>query len=206
MPDGAFHKAERVDVFQLGARTQGVAAGRTHGHVGVAAKRAFLQVAIANAQVRDQRVHLAHIGHGFNRAAHVRLTHHFNQWRASAIQVYGAVPWVQVVNGLAGVFFQVCTSQPNDLLTGLTGKNGDPATDHNGVIQLGNLIAFGQVGVKIILARKHGFTADLGPHGQTKAHRVTDGFFVHHRQGARQGRVQPADLAVGFGTIGRRAA
>ena len=55
--DGLLHEAERVEVLDLAARAELVVAGLAHRDVGVAAERALLHVAVADADPAHQRVH-----------------------------------------------------------------------------------------------------------------------------------------------------
>ena len=68
-----FHEAERVDVFEFGAGAEFALAGAAHRHICIAAQRALLHVAVRDVEVSHQRMHLAQVGGGFGRRAHVGI-------------------------------------------------------------------------------------------------------------------------------------
>jgi hypothetical protein len=62
---------------------------------------------------------------------------------------------------------------------------------------LGNLVAFGQVRVKIILPGKVVFKPDMAVANQAEANGMFHRFPVHHRKGTRVGQGDGADLGIG---------
>ncbi len=87
MVDGFLDEAEGIDVLQLGARAEFLGAARAHRDVRIAAERSLLHVAVADAQIPHQRVHLLHVGDGFAGRAHLRLGDDLEQGRAGAIEI-----------------------------------------------------------------------------------------------------------------------
>ena len=69
--DGLLDEAERVQVLELRARAELGLAAPAHRDVRVAAERAFLHVAVADLEVADERVNLAHVGAGFGGRAQI---------------------------------------------------------------------------------------------------------------------------------------
>ena len=102
--DGLLHELEAVQVLDFASRAQW-RAGLAHRHVGVAAKRAFLHVAVTNANPGDDFVQLFGISHGFFARTNVGLGHDFKQGRAGAVQVNAALPDEVFVQRFAGIFF-----------------------------------------------------------------------------------------------------
>ena len=114
--DGLLDVAERIDVLDLGARAELLGADLAHRHVGVAAERAFLHVAVADLEVAHQRVHLLEIGHRLFRRAHVGLGDDFDERRAGAIEVDAGLLRQPFVQRLARVLFEMRARDADALL------------------------------------------------------------------------------------------
>ena len=84
--DRLHHEAHRVDVLGLGPRAQ-LVAGLAHADVDVGAHRAFLHVAVAAADIAQDRAQLADIGPGLGRRAHVGPADDLHQRHARAVEV-----------------------------------------------------------------------------------------------------------------------
>ncbi len=74
------------------------------------------------------------------------------------------------------------------------------------MIHLAGLIALGQVGVEVVLAREDVLLGDLGIDGQTELAGHAHGLGVEHRQGAGHAQIDQAGLGVGLGAEGGGAA
>ena len=86
-------------------------AERAHRDVGVAAERAFLHVAVADADPAHQRVQRLGVGDGFGRRAHVGLGDDLQQRRAGAVEVDARLAVKIFVQRFAGVLLQVRARQ-----------------------------------------------------------------------------------------------
>ena len=82
-----FHEAERVQILDLAAGAECFLAERAHRHIGITAERAFLHVAIANAEPGDERMQGLGIGHRLGSRAHHRLGDDFKQRCAGPVEV-----------------------------------------------------------------------------------------------------------------------
>ena len=199
--DGLLHELEAVEVLDLAARAQRCA-GLAHRHVGVAAEAALLHIAVADADPGHDLVQLARIGHGLVAGTDVGLGHDLEQRRARAVEVDAALADEVFVQRLAGVFLEVGAHQAHGLLL-VAEVEADLAALHDGDFELADLVALGQVGIEIILAREDAARSDGGSQRQPELDRALDGAHVHHGQGAGQREVDRAGLRVGLGAEGR---
>jgi hypothetical protein len=142
--NGALHEAEGVQVLDLAARAQSCTC-LSHGHVGIAAKRAFLHVAVADADPDHQRVQGARVGHRLFRAAKLRLGDDLEERRAGAVEIDAAHAVEVFVQGLAGVFLEVRRVR-RIVLSPSFPWNADGATLHDRQLVLADLVALRQVG------------------------------------------------------------
>ncbi len=137
---------------------------------------------------------------------HVRLADDLQQRHAAAVQIHQRVRArhtrpVLHVEQLAGVFFEMHAAHANLFGAG-SRVNQHPAVRRQRQFVLRDLIAFGQVGIKIILAREDVLALDLAIERQPHANGELDGAAVDHRQRARLAGADGANVAVRFG--GRR--
>ncbi len=199
--NGLLQVAEAVQVLHLAARAERLA-GAAHGDVGVAAEGAFLQVAVADADPLHECVQGLGVGYGFGGTAHVRLGDDFEQWGAGAVEVDTALAPEIFVQALAGIFFKVRARQVHDLgvsLVAFAHLDGDFTALYDRQFELADLVALGQIGVEVILARKHRARCYLCANGQTEADGAFDSPFVEHGQHAGQGDIHRAGLHVRLG-------
>ena len=103
---------------------------------------------------------------------------------------------------LAGIFLEVGVVDANTLFAAIGQLNLDPAGTDDGLVELGGLVALGQVGVEVVFALKYRGHADLGVDGEAKHHRVLHCRAVEYRQGAGHCQVDGVGLAVGLGAKG----
>jgi hypothetical protein len=136
------------------------------------------------------------VGHGFVAGAHVRLGDDFQQRRAGAVEVDAGLAVEILVQRLAGILFEVGAGQADVLfllVPGLT-RMAPAAALHHRDLELADLVALGQVGVEVVLAREHRARRDAGAHGQAELDGADHGFAVEHRQHAGQGDVHGIGL------------
>ena len=77
-----------------------------------------------------------------------RFGYDLKQGRAGAVQVYRAQAGVALVYGFAGVFFQVGAGHADAFVTAGLKLNINMAPAHDRRLELADLIALGQVGIK----------------------------------------------------------
>src|SRR5260221_9842727 len=108
------------------------------------------------------------------------------------------------MQALAGVLFHVEASDADSLRT-IRRFDFQPAVLGNGLIELRNLVALGQVRIKVILARKNRSLPNLA----VQRHRSQDGVFnsllVEYRKRSRQAEADGANVGVGLVAKARRA-
>src|SRR4030095_16361906 len=158
--DRLLEEAEGVQVLDLPPRAELVRARRPHGDVGVAAERALLHVAVADADPAHQRVERLRVRHRFLRAPHVGLGNDLQERRAGAIQVDAAEIVEAFVNGLSRVLLQVGAGQPYLLLLAVHEYRHRAAFD-DGHLVLADLVGLGKIRVEIILAGEYRAAADV---------------------------------------------
>jgi hypothetical protein len=203
--DRLLQEAEGVEVLDLAPGAELRGALLAHRDVGVAAERALLHVAVADVDPAHQRVQRAGVGHRLGGRAHVGLGDDLEQRCAGAVEVDAGHAVEVLVQALAGVFLEVGAGQAHRLLIGglaLADADRDRAADHDRQVHLADLVALGEVGVEVVLAREHALLGDVGADRQAEADRALDRAAVEHRQHAGQGDVHRARLAVGLGAEG----
>ena len=202
--DRLHHIADRVDVLDLAARAQGLA--RTpHRDVAVAAQRALLHVAVAGAEIAQDRAQFAQIDPGLLGAAQIGLGDDLHQRDAGAVQIDIGQGRMLVVQALAGVLLEM---QPGDadLAHRPVGHvQTDPAVADDRLLVLRDLIAGGQVGIEVVLALEDAVQIDLGGEAKPGLDRLLDAMAVDDRQHPRKRGVDRRNLGIGLGAeIGRR--
>src|SRR5262249_10614749 len=131
--------------------------------------------------------------------AHIGLAHDFDERGAAAVQIDVRVAvgiFKAVVNAFAGVVFHVHASDADAPLCSVDGDI-DVATFGHWLIVLRNLVALGQVGVKVVLAGEPGKGAHLAVQRKRAANGQFDGHTVQDRQRARQSEANRADVGIG---------
>ena len=149
-------EAERVQVLDFGLGAELLRALQPHADVGVAAQVALLHVAGGDFDELQHLLHLGEVGVGFVGAAHVGLADDFDQRRAAAVQVdVGVAVGIleAVVDALAGVVFHV-DARDADALVRAVHHDIDAAVLGQRLIVLRDLVALGQVGIEVVLARE----------------------------------------------------
>ncbi len=134
---------------------------------------------------------------GFVGRAQVGPGDHLDQRHAAAVEIDQAA--TVLVLGLTGVFFQVQLGDvdpPDVSLTAALHRHIQVAAARQRHVVLRDLVAFGQVGIKVVLAVEEGDRLDLGVHGCRQQDAFFDHRFVQHRQHARQTGADRADIGV----------
>ena len=102
---------------------------------------------------------------------------------------------------LARVLLKMCPGDPDDLrAVARVDFQGPPA--HDGGFVLADLVALGQIRVKVVLSGKHRCPVDFCADGHPELHRQPGRLTVHHRQNAGQGDADVAGLGIGCGAVG----
>jgi hypothetical protein len=104
------------------------------------------------------------------------------------------------VQVFARIFFHMNARQAHAALFALQHKL-DVATLADRSIKLADLIALGQVWVKVVLARKLTAHRNLAATRQAHAQRKLDGATIEHRQRARQSQRVRIDVTVGCSAV-----
>ncbi len=105
-----------------------------------------------------------------------------------------------LMQALAGVFLQMGAGDADALALAVFQVDVEVSLAHHWQLELADLVALGQVGVEVVLAREHRARRDVGLHGQAELHGHAHGRFVEH--GKRTGIAQVDDAGLG---VGRRA-
>jgi hypothetical protein len=136
---------------------------------------------------------------GFLGGAQVGLADDLDERRAAAVQVeIGMLVGVgkAVVQALARVFFQVHAGNA-DLPRAAGGWNFDAAELGKRFIVLRDLVALGQVGVEIILAREDRALVDAAVQCHGREHGKLHRLSVQNRQSAEQAEADRANIGIG---------
>ena len=145
---------------------------------------------------------LLHVGHRFLGRAHIGLRDDFQQGRAGTVEVNTGHTVKIFMQGLAGIFFQVGAGHANGFAAAVFQLDGDFTHADNRQFILTDLIALGEIGIEIILARKHRHRRNLGVDRQAELDRHCHHLRIQYRQHTRQAQVDGTGLGVGYGPIG----
>ncbi len=198
--DRAGQRAKAVDVLDLGARAHLSAANRAHRDVGLEADHALFHISGIHPQIAQDGTQAGGAGpHIFHRAQ-VRLGDDLQQRHPGPVKVHQRMPFALLVHveQLAGVLFQMHAADTDALLARF-GLDGQPAIAGQRQLVLGNLVAFGQVGVKVVLAGEDVQRGDFALQRQRHPQGILHRTFVDYRQRAGHPGTDRADEAVGFG-------
>jgi hypothetical protein len=97
---------------------------------------------------------------------------------------------------LTGILFQVGASNPHALVR-LSGRDINPAMFADRRLVLGNLIAFREIGIEVMLPRKSVVLADPAIQGKTRPDSHLDRSPVDDRKAAWESEADGAGLTVG---------
>ena len=187
-------EAKGVQVLDLRALAER-RAGPPHGNVGVASQRTFLQVAVRDPEMAHQRVQSAKVGRRLRGRAQFRFADNLQERHSGAVEVDARVAGVVLVQRLAGVLLQVGAGE-RDAARAVRAVDFQLAAAHDGLSQLADLVALGQVRVEVVLAVEAASLGNLPAHGHAEQHRHAHRLGVQRRQHARQRQIHLARLRV----------
>ena len=197
MLDRLADEADRIDVLDLAAGAERLAR-LSHRDVDVGAQAALLHVAVAGAEIAQDRAQLGEERLGLLRRAQVRLRHDLHQRHARAVEIDGAHVGMLVVQRFAGVLLQMQPLDADGDGLAVRHRHHDLALAHDRRFVLADLIALRQIGIEIVLPVEHRSLIDLGVQAQAGADRLADAFLVDHRQHAGHRGIDQRDVAVGL--------
>ena len=204
----ALHVLERVQVLDLDLGAEVRRPPPAQGDVRVAAEAPLLHVAVADAEVEEDRAEGAEVGRGLLRRADVRLRDRFHQRHARAIEVHQA---------RAGGLERALVDQPAHVLLEVQALDGDapglaeglelePPVLGERLLVLTDLVVLRHVGVVVVLPREPAARVDPAVERQRRADPELDRPPVDHGEAARHALADGAGLAVGRRPEVRRAA
>ena len=196
--DRLHYIAHRVQILDLAARAIRLARA-AHRHIGVAAQRAFLHIAVTGAEIAQDRAQFAQIEPCFLGAAQVGFGHNLHQPDPRPVQIDIGQARMLVVQALAGVLFEMQPGDANLSRRAVRHVEHDPPTPNDGSQILRDLIAGGEVGVEIVLAVKDAGQIDLGIKPEPSLNRLLDAMAVNDRQHAGKRRVDRRNLGIRLG-------
>ncbi len=199
------HEAHGVDILDLAARAERLAR-LAHRDVDIRAHGAFLHIAVARAEIAQDLPDLAQIRAGLLGRADVRLGDDFHQRHAGAVEVDHRFGNMLVMHGFTRILLQMQPGDADMLDRAVLQLDLDIAGAHDRLLELADLIAIGQIGIKIVLAVKARDEVDLRLQPQPGAHRLGHAFAVDDRQHPGKARIHEADMRIGRAAISGRGA
>src|SRR5690606_30243922 len=157
--DGLLEEAEGVEVLDLDPRAESCLAPLANRDVGIAAQRALLEVAVVDADVDEDAAQVLEVLDRFVRAANVGCAHDLHERHAGAVEIHARGAALGIVEVLARVLLQVGADDA-DLLLALGCVDDEVAVFTERQLVLRDLIALGQVGIEVVLAREDAVLAD----------------------------------------------
>ena len=197
MLDRLTDEADRIDVLDLAAGAERLAR-LSHRDVDVGAQAALLHVAVAGAEIAQDRAQLGEKRLGLLGRAQVGLRDDLHQRDAGAVEIDGAHVGMLIVQRFAGVLLQMQPLDADGDGLAVRHRHHDLALAHDRRFVLADLIALRQVGIEIVLPVEHRAVIDLGVQAETGADRLADAFLVDHRQHPRHRGIDQRDMAVGL--------
>jgi len=195
------HGAETVQVFDFHAGAQLLATFGAQGDGRFKAQLPPLHPRLGNAQVKQQLPKVGHEGFQFFQRVHVGVGDDFAQRDATAVvvnQTRRRVTRFFAVHRFARVLFQVHIGDANPLDSAVD-FYVQPAVVTEGQALLGNLVAFGQVGVVVVFALKKRLAMDVAVQRQSDLQRVVHRLLVDDGQNARKAQTNGTSGGVGRG-------
>ena len=137
------------------------------------------------------------VGHGFFRAAQIRLAHDFDERRTGPVEVNIAEIFALRMDVLARVVFHVDAGDADAALFPVD-RDVEPAVLAEGKLELRNLVVLGHVGVEIVFPGELRALIDGRVDGERHARGVFHGLAVEHGQNAGHSGANFADIGVGL--------
>ena len=145
---------------------------------------------------------LLHVRHRFLGRAQIRLGDDFQQRRAGTVEIDAGQPVKILVQRFAGVFLQMGAGDTDHLAGTVVQVDGQLALLDDRQFVLADLVALGQVRVKVVLTGEHRTSCHSGTDGQAERDGHSHHFAVQHRQHTWQAEVDGARLRVRFRAVG----
>src|SRR5690606_25594445 len=186
---------DRVHVLDLAARAERLP-GPTHREVHVAAQRTLIHIAVAGAEITEDRAQLGDVGRRLLRSPQVRLGDDLHESDARAVQIDVALGRMLVVQALARVLLHVQARDADLLDRAVRQIDQELPLSHDRPRILRDLVSLRQVRIEIILPVEHRNVVDLRFQAEPRPHRLLDAIAVDDRQHAGHRRIDEADLAV----------
>ena len=193
--DGALHALEGVEVLHFGAHAEGLS-GPVYAQVHVAAHAALVHAAVAHARVGEDGTELSQIRHGLLRGADVRLGNDLDQRHAASVHVQRRAGFL-IVQELARVLLDVDAGDAHALFP-RAGLDDERSPLAQGAVELADLIGFGQVGIKVILAVEAAAVVHMAAQRHAGHGRIAQHLGVEHRQRPRQSHAHGTHMRVGL--------
>ena len=189
------YKADRVHVLDLAAGAEALA-GPPHRDVDVRAQVALLHVAVAGAEIAQDRAKLGDVALRFLGGADIRLRDDLHQGNARTVEIDKGHGGMLIVQQLAGVLLQMQSldTDRHALAAGKIDDHGALANDRRFV--LADLVALRQVRIEVVLPVEGRFQVDLRLEAQPGAHRLRHALLVDNGQHAGHRRVHQRDVIV----------
>ncbi len=188
---------DRVEVLDLGPRSELLDARPAHRHVRVDTQRALLHLHVGDPDRQQRRAQLVHVLAGLVGAAQVGLGDDLEEGHAGAVVVDERVRGVvdasapAHVHGLAGVLFEVRAHDPHTLAVDV-----EVPGDTDRLVVLRRLVVLWHVGVEVVLPMEHRLRRHAEVECLTDPQRELDGLLVEHGQRARKAQAHGADERV----------
>ena len=194
-------EVERVHVLQLRARAQLVGAGRADGDVDVEAHRSLVELGVGQLQLDDGLAQQLQEALGRLGVVQVGLGHDLDERCAAAVEVDerggGAVqpPGLGDVDVLRRILLEV-GARDADRDAAVVARHDELPARAERLVVLADLVRLRQVGIEVVLAVEHGALGDLAVEREPELDRLLDRAPVRHRQRAREGEADRADVRV----------
>ena len=188
-------EADRVHVLDLATGAERFSR-LAYADVDVGPQRSLLHVAIAGAEIAQDRAQLGDIRLGLLGGADVRLGDDLHQRYAGAVEIDERQCRALVVQRLAGVLFQMQPLDPDGGALTAGEFDRDLALAHDRRLVLADLISLRQIRIKVVLAVEHRAQIDLRIEAEPGAHRLPDAFLVDDGQHARHRRIDQRNMRV----------
>ena len=199
-------EAERVEVLELRACSELRRALRAQRQIGVATELALLEVGVRDIDVTEDAAQRPKVVSGLGRRAKFGLGHDLEQRNSSAVQVHlGPVTGDGgIVYRLASVLLHVDAGQTDAPPLGdlaLSGKQFDPAPGRQRLFELRDLIALGQIGIEVVLAREDRALVHAAMRREPGADGQLHGVTVQHRQHPGKPQTDRVHTVIGLAIV-----
>ena len=178
---------------------------RAERDVRVAAEASLLHVAVADLEIDEDLVNPLQIGRRLFSAPDVRFADDLDQRHAGPVQIDVAHGVVLVVHQFPRVLLHMDPRNPDSLLSAVE-LHLDPAVFGGGLSVLGDLVAFGKVGIEVVLPGETALPVDPAVRRQGHLHHELHDLPVEHGKHPGHPEADGAGVGVGRRPEFRRAA